>query len=80
MHDADEGGWRRAVLVDGGTNGHRKARQAQLRFSGNMAKLMNQLAWHKIDRSITATSGALAATTGARRSGGVARCRGKIVQ
>jgi hypothetical protein len=54
MHDADEGGWRRAVLADGGTNGHRKARQAQLRVSGNMAKLMNQLARHEIDRSIAA--------------------------
>jgi hypothetical protein len=30
MHDADEGGWWRAVLVDDGANGHRKARQAQL--------------------------------------------------
>jgi hypothetical protein len=80
MHDTDEDGWRRAVLVDGGTNDHCKARQAHLRFFGNMAKLMNQLTWHEIDRSIVAMSGALAATTGAHRSGGVARCRGKIVR
>jgi hypothetical protein len=66
-----------AVLIDGGANGHRKARQAQLRVSSNMAKLTNQLAWHKIDRNITAMSGALAVTTEARRSGGVARCRDK---
>jgi hypothetical protein len=61
-----------AVLVNGGGNGHRKARQAQLRFSGNMAKLTNQLARHKIDRNITATSGTLAVTTEAHQSGNVA--------
>jgi hypothetical protein len=73
MHDADEGGWRRAVLVDSGANGHRKARQAQLRASGDMAKLMNPLAWYEINHNIMATSGALAVTTEARRSGSVAR-------
>jgi hypothetical protein len=73
MHDADEGGWRRAVLVDGDANGHRKARQVQLRASGNMAKLMNPLARYEINRNIVAMNGALVVTTEARRSGGVAR-------
>jgi hypothetical protein len=54
------------VLVDGGANGHHKARQAQLRVSGNMAKLTNQLARHEIDRNIVAMSGALVVTTEAR--------------
>jgi hypothetical protein len=80
MHDVDEGGWRRAVLIDGDANGHRKARQAQVRVSGNKAKLTNQLARHEIDCNIAAMSGALAATTGARRSGGVSCCRDKIMR
>jgi hypothetical protein len=67
-----------AVLVDGGANGHCKARQAPLRVLGNMVKLTNQLAQHEIDRNIVATSGAPMVTMEAYWSGGVARCRDKI--
>jgi hypothetical protein len=73
MHDTDEGGWWRAVLVDDDANEHRKARQAQLQASGDMTKLTNPLARHEFNRNIVATSGALTVTTEARRSGGVAR-------
>jgi hypothetical protein len=47
MHNADEGGWRRAVLIDGGANGHRTGNQLCLRVPNNKAKLIGQRAKHE---------------------------------